>query len=67
MGGQNHKIKSLMPIDFKIHFDVIEELGVEVINIGPWGKDLHRITERVYIPDVVETVPEIIRDLLKNI
>lgn len=64
---QNQKIKSLMPVDFKIHFDVIAELGIEVINIGPWGKDLHRITERVYIPDVVETVPEIIRDLLKKI
>lgn len=67
MNNPNQKIKNLMPVDFKIYFDVINELEIEVINIGPWGKDLHRITERVYIPDVVETVPEIMRDLLKKI
>lgn len=67
MKNQNDLIKSLMPVDFEIHFNVIDELGIEVINIGPWGKDLHRITERVYIPDVVETVPEILSNLLKNI
>ena len=65
--NKNQRIRNLMPVDFTIHFDVIDELGIEVINIGPWGKDLHKITERVYIPDVVETVPEIIRDLIKNL
>ncbi|MDW7660217.1 MAG: M20/M25/M40 family metallo-hydrolase [Bacillota bacterium] len=65
--NKNQRIKKLMPVDFRIHFDVIDELGIEVINIGPWGKDLHKITERVYIPDVVETVPEIIRDLIRNL
>ncbi len=65
--NKNKRIRNLMPVDFRIHFDVIDELGIEVINIGPWGKDLHKITERVYIPDVVETVPEIIRDLIRNL
>ena len=27
------------------------------INIGPWGKDFHKLTERVYKEDLYERTP----------
>ena len=30
------------------------------VNIGPWGKDFHKLTERVYKEDLYERTPEIL-------
>jgi arginine utilization protein RocB len=30
------------------------------VNIGPWGRDYHRRTERVYMPYSFEVLPELI-------
>jgi len=35
-------------------------LSIPVINIGPWGKDLHKFTERVYEPDLYERTPALV-------
>ncbi|HHU68958.1 MAG TPA: hypothetical protein GXZ31_01500 [Thermoanaerobacterales bacterium] len=37
----------------------IRELNLPVVNIGPYGKDAHKYTERVYMPYSFETVPRI--------
>ena len=42
---------------YDIPFAGMEALSVPVINIGPWGKDLHKFTERVYKPDLCERTP----------
>ncbi|SKC89895.1 M20/M25/M40 family metallo-hydrolase [Maledivibacter halophilus] len=52
---------------YKIPFDELDKLTMPVVNIGPWGKDLHEIAERVYKPDVFERVPTIIFDLIQEI
>lgn len=52
---------------YNIPFDYIEEISAPFIVVGPWGKDYHTITERVYMPDVEITVPGIIRKLVNNI
>ena len=52
---------------YQINFDEIEALDIDVIHIGPWGKDLHQKTERVYVKDVVEVVPNLIACILEQI
>ena len=64
-------ISSNMPLwkdDFyTIPFEGMKTLSIPTLIIGPWGKDLHQNTERVYIPDLVETVPAYIEKLFSNI
>lgn len=52
---------------YNIPFEDIEKISAPFIVVGPWGKDYHTITERVYMPDVEKTVPDIIRKLINNI
>ena len=60
-------IKSNSPgwdVIYKIPFKALTRLDMPVINLGPWGKDLHKITERVYTKDVYERVPHILKALI---
>jgi len=52
---------------YKIPFTALKNLQMPVVNIGPWAKDLHKISERVYLPDVVERIPFILETLIKDI
>ncbi len=52
---------------YEIPFDYIEKISSPFMVLGPWGKEYHTITERVYMPDVEKTVPELIRLLIKTI
>ena len=45
---------------YDIPFTGMKALSVPVINIGPWSKDLHKFTERVYKPDLCERTPALI-------
>ncbi|WP_459129269.1 M20/M25/M40 family metallo-hydrolase [Guggenheimella bovis] len=47
-------IDELMPLwDEEIYsLELNEEEPMLVLNVGPWGKDLHQLTERVYRPDL---------------
>lgn len=56
-----------MPQPFFIDFEGIDALDIEVVHLGPWGKDLHLKTERVFLNDVIETVPRLISTVLKQI
>lgn len=42
----------------------IEKISMPVINIGPWGKDFHKLTERVSKEDLYERTPRIIHKAL---
>jgi arginine utilization protein RocB len=44
---------------YTIPFKDLEAIGVPIINIGPWGKDYHKFTERVYREDVLEHTPKL--------
>lgn len=48
----------------------IDEISMPCVNIGPWGKDFHKLTERVYKPDLYDRTPRIldyvIRTMLKS-
>ncbi|NBG88091.1 M20/M25/M40 family metallo-hydrolase [Isachenkonia alkalipeptolytica] len=52
---------------YSIPFKEMQKLNMKVVNIGPWGKDLHQRSERVYAPDVFERIPTIIKDLIEEV
>ncbi|MGI6257806.1 MAG: M20/M25/M40 family metallo-hydrolase [Anaerovoracaceae bacterium] len=45
----------------------IEKISMPVINIGPWGKDIHKVTERVSKEDLYERTPRIIDKALSMV
>ena len=52
---------------YSIDFEKIQDINVPGINLGPWGKDLHQLTERVYEKDMLETIPQFLLYLLEHI
>lgn len=55
---------------YYIPLEIIKEISMPIINVGPWGKDLHKYTERVFIEDLFYKTPQLIdlfvRELLNN-
>ena len=49
---------------YDLPFAEMEALSVPVINIGPWGKDLHKFTERVFEKDLVERTPALLESAI---
>ena len=46
---------------YDIPVSAIEQISMPCINIGPWGKDFHKLTERVLKQDLYERTPRIIQ------
>lgn len=44
---------------YSIPFEDIKALSIPIINIGPWGKDYHKFTERVLAEDVLYNTPKL--------
>lgn len=45
---------------YKIPFESMKTLYIPSINIGPWGKNLHKFSERVLRRDLLERTPKLI-------
>lgn len=63
-------IKSNMPLwgnMYDIPFETIKELSIPSINVGPCGKDLHKLTERVLEIDVTSRTPKLITGVIEHI
>ena len=54
--------ETIYPLDL----EKIAAINVASINLGPWGKDLHQRTERVYEQDMLETIPQFFLYLLEH-
>lgn len=55
---------------YSIPLDKIEDISMPCMNIGPWGKDFHKLTERVLKEDLFNQTPKILNyavSLLLNI
>lgn len=52
---------------YDIPLEIIKELSMPVINIGPWGKDFHKNSERVYKEDLYYRTPMLIEEAINNI
>ena len=66
-------LRATMPFFEKIYdlpLDEIEKISMPCINIGPWGKDFHKLTERVLKDDLYSRTPDIldfaIREIMKG-
>lgn len=51
---------------YDIPFHDIKGIRMPMMNIGPWGKDLHKITERVHAVDAFEHVPLLMYTFIKK-
>jgi len=49
---------------YEIPLNTIKELSMPVINIGPWGKDFHKYTERVFIKDLYYRTPKMVMEAI---
>jgi arginine utilization protein RocB len=61
-------IEANMPLwqqGYEIPFAAMEALSLPVINIGPWGKDCHKFTERVFKRDVFERTAAIMDQAIR--
>ena len=52
---------------YRIPLKEAEYIALPSIIIGPWGKDYHTITERVYLPDLEIHTPAVVRKIMETI
>lgn len=45
---------------YYIPLEIIKEISMPVLNVGPWGKDLHKYTERVNRADLFYKTPQLL-------
>jgi arginine utilization protein RocB len=50
-----------------IPFDAMSQLCAPVLNVGPFGKDAHKRTERLHIKNSFEEVPYLVENMIKMI
>ncbi|NBI63369.1 M20/M25/M40 family metallo-hydrolase [Clostridiales bacterium] len=61
--GTLETLRTFMPLlgtCYQIPLEEIQRISMPCMNIGPWGKDLHKLTERVSKEDLYEQTPRII-------
>ena len=51
---------------YQVDFDEIGKLNIPAVLMGPWGKDIHRRTERVNRKSLLVELPEILHTLIEN-
>jgi arginine utilization protein RocB len=52
--------------DYRIPFEQIEQIAMRGINIGPWGKDFHKPSERVLKEDLLHRTPKIVDHIIRT-
>jgi arginine utilization protein RocB len=50
---------------YSLPIESIQKLNVPVVNIGPYGKDAHKFTERVNVPYSFEVMPKILEKTVR--
>lgn len=51
---------------YSIPLDRIRHYTMPVLNIGPWGKDLHNVTERVHREDLTIKTPALMEEAIEQ-
>lgn len=51
---------------YEIPLDLIKKHSMSVLNLGAWGKDFHKYTERVYLEDLMDRIPRLIDFTIKE-
>ena len=47
-------------------FQEMQQLDIPVVNIGPIGKDAHKLGERLYLPYFKEVLPKLLLDFIEE-
>lgn len=51
---------------YSIPFEEMQQLQAPVLNIGPFGKDAHKLTERLHKASAFEQTPYVLREIIKS-
>lgn len=68
--GAVESLKSNMPgfgTRYKLPLEEMKRLNLPVVNIGPFGKDAHKFTERVETDYSYNVAPGLVRDTIENL
>jgi arginine utilization protein RocB len=49
----------------RMNWSALDSLDIPMINVGPWGKDAHKLTERVFVPSIYSVYEILYNYLLK--
>lgn len=52
---------------YDLPLDAIEKISMPCLNIGPWGKDFHKMTERVLKDDLFRVTPALLDYAIKQL
>jgi arginine utilization protein RocB len=52
---------------YSVPFDAMKKLNAPVLNVGPFGKDAHKRTERLHIKSAFEIVPTLVEEMIKEL
>lgn len=52
---------------YSIYFDVIRQISMPGLILGPWGKDFHKMTERVNIQSLTREYPLILQTIADQV
>jgi arginine utilization protein RocB len=52
---------------YDLPLGIIADISTPVLNIGPWGKDIHKYTERVYLPDLYVNTPAVTDFIIRRV
>ena len=52
---------------YSIPFDGMAELQAPILNVGPFGKDAHKRTERLHIQSAFVEVPALVEGMVKEV
>ncbi len=52
---------------YKLPLDAMQKLSLPVVNIGPFGKDAHKFTERLEKKYSFEVAPKLVERTIKNL
>ncbi|MDD7732640.1 MAG: hypothetical protein PT957_02685, partial [Firmicutes bacterium] len=61
------KMMAFYGAPYEVPFEGMEALEIPAIMLGPWGKDLHLKTERVYCKDLLEVTPDLVTHLVLRV
>ncbi|NLX75713.1 MAG: M20/M25/M40 family metallo-hydrolase [Synergistaceae bacterium] len=68
--GAVESLKDNMPgfgSKYKLPLEEMQKLNLPVVNIGPFGKDAHKFTERIEVDYSYNVTPGLVRDTILNL
>jgi arginine utilization protein RocB len=52
---------------YQLPVEAIQSINMPVVNIGPFGKDAHKLSERLSIPYSLDAMPLILKNTIENL